>query len=295
MRYILPFLLLLIGCDKQANEASNDGTSKSDRPKNSVNVKEDTKDSLNEYVFHWENKFDIHQQKLLVSYLSKVKRGIESTFGSYPFPVHVYMHTYSGSEPIPWAHTTRSFEQGVHLYIGMPYDDSLFMKDWTAPHELSHLALPFVGRSNMWFSEGFATYMQHQVLLAMDAWTSSEVDNKFTAKYEKYAREFIRDEPMIDVLKDHMYNRKYGALYWGGVTYFTYVEQLLQEKNMSLLDILKTYQSTKRMEDESLLSVINSLDELSGTNIFSETMKLFRTKSAKDLYLMSTGIDPQAG
>lgn len=101
MRYILPLLLLLFGCVKQANEASNDGTGQSEQSEKSANLEENTKDSLNEYVFHWENKFDIHQQKLLVSYLSKVKRGIQSTFGRYPFPVHVYMHTYSGSEPIP--------------------------------------------------------------------------------------------------------------------------------------------------------------------------------------------------
>jgi hypothetical protein len=37
--------------------------------------------------------------------------------------------------------------------------------DWTASHELSHILLPYVSRSDRWLSEGLASYYQY-ILLA---------------------------------------------------------------------------------------------------------------------------------
>ena len=38
-----------------------------------------------------------------------------------------------------------------------------YVEDWTAPHELSHLLLPYVSSSDAWLSEGMATYYQNVV------------------------------------------------------------------------------------------------------------------------------------
>ena len=83
---------------------------------------------------------------------------MERSIGSYPFTVTYYLSRKdNASEPVPWANTVRSGEQAVEFYVDPSYDLSEFLADWTAPHEISHLSIPYVGRSNMWFSEGYAS------------------------------------------------------------------------------------------------------------------------------------------
>lgn len=299
MRYLIPVILVLFGCSESSDQTEDSSTTNAveENVDSATPTTADTLDAAQEYgyVFHWETKFDAEEQSRMISYVNEVRKGIESYFGNYQFPVNVYFHKLESSEPIPWAHTVRSNEQGVHLHVDPRFDDDKFLKDWTAPHEISHLALPFVGRKNMWFSEGFATYMQHQVLLEMGTWTQEEVDDKFARKFELHKAHYNSNKSMTELSLELRGQGQYGALYWGGVSFFYLVDKQLMEKGTSLKEVLQAYQSNHRLEDKSLLDVITSLDDLSNSSIFSDLVTQYRNSEARDIFLMSTGIDPQAG
>lgn len=298
MRYLFPLIFLFIGCTEASEEKEDTPSNTADESiatiEENANVLIDSTEASHDYLFHWETEFDEDEKSRMTTYVGAVRKGVEAYFGEYKFPVNVYFHKLESSEPIPWAHTVRSNEQGVHLHVDLSFSDEEFLKDWTAPHEISHLALPFVGRKNMWFSEGFATFMQHQVLLEMGTWTQQEVDDKFKRKFERHKDHYNSNKSITELSLELRSQGQYGALYWGGVSYFYYVDKLLAEKGVSFRSVLQAYQSELRLKDNSLLDVINSLDALSKTTVFSDLIKKYRNDEAREIFLLSTGFDPQA-
>ena len=106
-------------------------------------------------VWHWEDRFSRQEQQKLKKWLFTITYGVEQTLGIYPFEVHYYIHRRNfASEPVPWANTDRNYKQSVHFHVDPSFSFQEFIDDWTAPHEISHLSIPFVGRNQSWFSEG---------------------------------------------------------------------------------------------------------------------------------------------
>ena len=129
-----------------------------------------------EYI--WEDDFSASETKKIEAWLGGVSEAVAQTFGLYPFTVKLYIHRSSAKEPVPWAETSRNGEQAVHFYVDPSYSLQDFQMDWTAAHEISHLSIPFVGRSNMWFSEGYASYWQWQILLLLGMYATNEIKKK---------------------------------------------------------------------------------------------------------------------
>lgn len=110
-------------------------------------------------VWHWEDSFSPGEKKNVENWLLNVTGAVETTLGVYPFDLHFYLHRQNGSsEPVPWAHTRRDNNQGVKFYIDPSFAPGSFTEDWTAPHEISHLSIPYLGRQHAWFAEGYASY-----------------------------------------------------------------------------------------------------------------------------------------
>lgn len=51
------------------------------------------------------------------------------------------------------------------LLVRSNASEASLLRDWTLPHELAHLTLPYLDKKDAWLTEGFATYYQ-EVLLA---------------------------------------------------------------------------------------------------------------------------------
>ena len=67
----------------------------------------------------------------------------------------------AGRDAAPWAQVNRGGGVAAHFFMNTRADWSVFADDWIAVHELSHLAMPFVSRSDAWLSEGLASYYQN--------------------------------------------------------------------------------------------------------------------------------------
>ncbi len=79
-------------------------------------------------------------------------------------------------EPFPFAMIARGGQPAGIFFIDQRLPLDIFVNDWVAVHELSHLLHPFLGNSGAWLSEGLASYYQQVlrgrtgVLSEHDAW-----------------------------------------------------------------------------------------------------------------------------
>jgi hypothetical protein len=243
----------------------------------------------NEYtniVFHYEDSFSLDEKEKLEYWLKETAQAAQKTLGKYPFPLHFYLHrSDEANEPVPWAHTQRTSDQGVHFHVNSFYSLSDFMSDWTAPHEISHLAIPFVGKSNSWFSEGFATYMQNEVLLEMGECTQKDIDKKFDSKLENAKPYYQEDQPFSEVAMGLRKKYKFPEMYWGSTLYFSQLDSILQKKeNTTLVEVLKRYQNCCRLEDKNLDQLLRSLDGLVNGEPAIDLMIDYTTLPAREIF-----------
>lgn len=119
---------------------------------------------------------------------------------------------------------------------------SSLRNDWVAPHEFSHLSHPFVARSDLWFSEGIATYYQ-EVLRArvglqseLEAWRA--LDAGFRRGRGGGTGRTLREES-----RDVMRTRAFRHVYWGGAAIAFRYDVALRRQGKSLDDALASLAS----------------------------------------------------
>ena len=247
-----------------------------------------------DFRIHWEGRFNTQEKEKVTLWLSEVSQAVSNTLGPYSFPVNYYIYEKRSSrEPVPWANTLRSADQGVNFHIDPSFSLSDFQTDWTAPHEIAHLSLPFVGRSNMWFSEGYASYMQWRILEHQGVLTKTEMDKKYNEKLVLVKQAYNSSDSFMGLSEKAKGSHNYPALYWGGACYFFMVDALLKEKHgTSLEEVIQKYQTEGRLEDETLEEVITSLDLVSKSTLFSDCLKDFREKSGKEIVSSLEQLNP---
>ncbi|WOJ95697.1 hypothetical protein R0137_10590 [Congregibacter brevis] len=229
-------------------------------------------------VWHWEEDFTELEQETLVPWLTDTHSALERFVGPLPFDVHVYMHRRDGADqPVPWANTRRNNEQALYFYVNPEFDRASFMDDWTAAHEFSHLVLPYLGSANAWFAEGFASYMQHSVMVESGAIDDAEAFRRRDLKMKKAVAALADTTVSLpENMPDLKARRSYPTFYWGGAVYFERVDAALKQQDSSLPQVLSAYLQCCRMHRPDLDALVSTLDRVSDTSLFSRELALMR-------------------
>ncbi len=237
--------------------------------------------SSSQIAWHWEDDFSVKEQEKLTKYLTEVTEATYKVLGEYPFKVHYFLHrSDSDKEPIPWAHTERGDVESVHFYVCADFPLSDFRTDWTAPHEISHLSIPFLGAANAWFSEGYATYMQLQIMKEMGVYTFKEMEARYAMKDELVKGAFSQSKCFIEDVKDLRAGYNYPAMYWGSVRYFRRIDlQLKKQENISLTQCIQSYQKKNRKTDKNFIGLLHSLDQDLKTPLFQNLLERCQQKA----------------
>ena len=230
--------------------------------------------------FHWEDHFSQSEQNKLTAWLTETQNALEELVGELPFTVHVFLNRASAGEPVPWAHTERSAIQGVHFHVDPSYSLESFREDWTAPHELSHLIIPYVGRQHSWFAEGFASYMQYQVMHQMGVLSDTAMRKRYARNLAKAERRYQHDsQPFSQAAPRLRAERNYPTMYWGGASLFLQADDALMQKGEpGLVAALKAYVGCCRLQSQNLAQLVATLDKLCGGNELSQLLKQFQTR-----------------
>ena len=228
-------------------------------------------------VWHWESQFNHAEQDKLKSRITTTVAAVESAVGQYPFDVHIYFHRLEGrGEPVPWANTHRNHEEAIHFHVDPNYSESQLLADWTAPHELSHLLFPYVGRRYSWFAEGFASFMQYQIMYELGVMTKAQLQPKYHAKINRAKDQFSTlnlEIPFHSAAERLRQSRLYPVYYWGGAVYFLNVNKMLSKQDSNLSQVVANYLACCRIRAKGLDDLIEDLDDLSSSHIFSAELK----------------------
>ena len=226
--------------------------------------------TYSELIWHWESKFSEKEKQKLQTWITRVHDAITKRFGQYPFPIHIYFHKARwASEPVPWANTVRTAKQGVHFHVDSDASLGELLNDWTASHELSHLLIPYLGRSNMWFAEGFASYMQYKIMVDTGVLHQKQKWRKYASHLKKAEARYTYDRlPFLIASKQLAAERNFPTLYWGGAAYFINAEYQLLVEGIDIDTLLKKYLSCCRLKTRNLEDLISSFDALAQSPTF---------------------------
>ena len=222
--------------------------------------------------FHWQNDFDTATQTMVRDWLSESFAALEAHVGALPLPVHVHIHRKApADEPVPWAQTRRGKPQGVDFYIDPRFSLQAFRNDWTAAHEFSHLVLPYLGSRHAWFAEGFASYMQYQVMQTKGVLNAAEAERRYQSHIARAQRNYRRhDISFIEAAPQLRAEGRYPTMYWGGAVYFRRVDAALRDHGRSLQGVLSDYLQCCRRNHDELDPLIDTLDALAGRPVFRQ-------------------------
>ena len=278
------FILLGTGC-QESKTSSTESTANTlpvavELPEKDASKEMEIKNTI---VWHWENRFEKEEVHQIKQWLSIIDTAVVSTYGKYPFDIHFYIHrAKSGNEPVPWAHTTRGKNQSVHFHVNMNYSLQEFLDDWTAQHEISHLSIPFVGKENAWFSEGYATYMQCQVMEVQGVMSADEVKEKYQSKISGCKKAFQTNLPVPQAADSLKKAWNYPAMYWGGVSFFWKLNQSYESKlGKSLPEVLKEYVNCCRVNNSTPKAICLEWDEITQTTIASKLLESYSQDPAR--------------
>ncbi len=231
--------------------------------------------------YRFGDAFTEAEKRKLTAWIGDVATGLEDLVGPYPFDIQIRFVRADAAEPVPWANTLRGRTQGVRFHVNPDFSKQELLDDWTAAHELSHLVLPFLGRENSWFAEGFASYMQYQVMHAMGVLSADEVTRRYWQKLDKAANDYRYDDrSVVEASPRLRQERKYPVMYWGGSVFFMRLNERLQrDAQTDLISLVSEHMRCCWRPEDSLGELVRSLDRLLEEPFVEEELRAFRSET----------------
>lgn len=275
--FITVLLLGFVSC------GSNEAEEQIDAAEMPVEISGEITSPYGDYLLHWEfiDDFTDEQKEKLQVWIETVVEGNTKTIGQYPFDIWFSFHKSDRDDkPVTFGHTNRGDVQGVHFYVCPDFSLEDFLANWTAPHEISHLSIPFCGKKGKWFSEGYATYLSRQIMIEMGYMTHAEFDSMYLSKIHGFMDAYCSTTKTHLEVSDSLLERyNYPGMYWGSSSFFITADRQLQENHeMHFIDVVKAYQENGRAEDNSLKAVILSFDRIIDDTLFGSLMSTYRNE-----------------
>lgn len=230
-------------------------------------------------LFEFESRFSDSEKEKLITWVTEVRDGVEALVGEYPIDIRVRFTRSGSHKPVPSGRTYRGRQQGIRFHVNPGFSLDELRRDWTAAHEFSHLILPFVGREHAWFAEGFASFMQYQVMHSMGVINAEEVTRRYRSKLDRAARRYhYPDRRFIATTPRLRAERKYPVMYWGGAVFFFRLNEALERSTgMTVVDLVSDYMACCRRSHSSLFGLAKDLDGITRSAVFSEELESFES------------------
>jgi hypothetical protein len=172
-----------------------------------------------------------------------------------------------GSSPVPWGQTSRAGDVAVLLYVRRDASYEQLRADWTAVHEFSHLAHPYLGERGRWLAEGLASYHQNVLRARAGLLAPEEAWQRLDAGFRR--GEAVADGPALDAM-----GRQRGGtmrVYWAGAAYWLEMDLALRRHHDTTLEaVLDRYaqcclDGTAHVAPEDFVA---ALDRAAGVALF---------------------------
>jgi len=209
------------------------------------------------------------------AWIQDAAMSVAAIHGKFPVqsPQILIMPGARASEPTPWAYVLRGGQAAAHFFVNQRRPLHEYVDDWTAPHELSHLLLPYVSSSDAWLSEGMATYYQNVARARSGAITPEEAWQRMHAGFKR-GRDLSAKGSTLEQATARMFrDGGYMRVYWSGTAMLLLADIRLRERsgNAQSLDTVLGAFAACCLDPEpewTAKKVFDKFDELSGTEVF---------------------------
>jgi hypothetical protein len=162
------------------------------------------------------------------------------TFGD-GFPVErlhvVVIPSGPGWRPVAFGLVRRGGGPSVMLLVHDEIPEAALVRDWTATHELSHLAMPRMYEEDRWISEGLATYFQ-EILRARGGLISEDDAWAAIAGGFERGRVVGSGRTLWREARDMMRTGAFRRVYWAGTAWALEADLELRRRGHTLDGVL---------------------------------------------------------
>jgi hypothetical protein len=207
-----------------------------------------------------------------------------TTLSSGRFPlrtalVEVHETESRSTSAVPWGQTSRRDVVSVLLYVRRDATYEELRADWTAVHEFSHLAHPYLGERGRWLAEGLASYHQNLLRARAGLLAPEEAWRRLDAGFRR--GEAVGGGPTLDA----MGRQRDGTMrvYWAGAAYWLEMDLRLRRDHDTTLDVvLDRYaqcclDGTAHVAPEDFAA---ALDRAGGVEIFTQAFRDYAAATA---------------
>lgn len=181
---------------------------------------------------------------------------------------------------VGFGQSLRGQGNAVHIRVDSQASLAALDADWTAVHEFSHWAHPYLGDDGAWLAEGLASYWQNVLrargglITPLQAWT--ELDAGFGR-----GRSAAEDSLTLAQLSDAMHaKRAYYAVYWSGAAFWLQVDVDLRRASGGTLSVDEAMRRFRacclaRKREWGAAEFVAKLDELIGSDVLQRRYREF--------------------
>lgn len=203
------------------------------------------------FALEWRGEFEEADRSKLRSWLQSVAGTIKKLHGELPRQTtrivleRFSSERYRADSAVPFARVLRGRNQGILFYVNPANSLDDFVRDWTAYHEFTHLFIPFPGRTDIWFSEGLASYYQNVLQYRAGLLTEEQAWQKLYEGFERGRTDNrYPDYKLSQLCTSLRQTHAYMRIYWTGALYFLEAELRLRKRatnRMTLDHVLQEF------------------------------------------------------
>ncbi len=242
----------------------------------------------------FDKNFPINKRVDIKAWVDHAAQSLRLVYGTLPVEnfITVIKTSNKGSSAVPWGEVNRYSPPEVMLVVNPQSSLEALKADWTIYHELSHLLIPYDAGDSRWFSEGLASYYQNITQARIGMFNEQTMWQKLYDGFERGNKQQNYRHQTLDYVSDNIAtNRNYMRIYWSGALYWLQADIALRkdsknaDKPYSLDIALKQLQSCCFDTYLSTSEIVEKLDKLSQSNIFSSLLAEFSSSYAIPNYL----------
>lgn len=242
----------------------------------------------------FDKNFPKNKRADIKNWVDHAAQALRLVYGKLPVNnfVTVVKTSNRGTSVVPWGEVNRHSPPEVLLVVNPRSSLKALKADWTIYHEFSHLLIPFDAGDSRWFSEGLASYYQNITQARIGMFNEQTMWQKLYNGFERGNKQQNYRHQTLDYVSDNIAsNRNYMRIYWSGALYWLQADIALRKqakitnKPYSLDIALKQLQSCCFDTYLNTPEIVEKLDELSQSNIFSSLLTKFSGSYAIPNYL----------